>query len=86
MSMEKKAPKPKTLGELNMEVDLFNARYPIGTPVLLKRDNGQTMETKTRSKAQVSGGHSAVIWLENVSGYYLLDRVTPLAELEAQNG
>ncbi len=75
--MSMKAPKPKTLGQLNMEVDLFNARYPIGTPVLLKKDNGETTETKTRSKAQVSGGHSAVVWLEGVSGYYLLDRVTP---------
>ncbi len=29
----------------------------------------------TRSDAQILSGHSAVIWLENVSGRYLLDRV-----------
>ncbi len=35
-----------------------------------------------RSDAQVLSGHSAVIWLENVSGCYLLDRVTPAPTFE----
>ncbi len=56
----------------------FNSVYPVGTEVLLKKDGHDVpFPTKTRSTAQVMCGHSAVIWLENVSGCYLLDRVTP---------
>lgn len=58
--------------------DQFNASYPVGTDVLLKKNgHDELFPTKTRSTAQVLSGHSAVIWLENVSGCYLLDRVTP---------
>lgn len=58
--------------------DQFNASYPVGTEMLLKKDgHDELFPTKTRSTAQVMSGHSAVIWLENVSGCYLLDRVTP---------
>ncbi|MDP1611680.1 MAG: hypothetical protein Q8M11_11530, partial [Sulfuritalea sp.] len=42
----------------------------------------EPFRTKTRSDAQVLSGHSAVIWLENVSGCYLLDRVTPAPNVE----
>jgi hypothetical protein len=42
-------------------------------------DGGEVRETVTTSEAQVLSGHSAVIWLAGISGYYLLDRVTPLA-------
>ncbi|WP_374650281.1 hypothetical protein [Rhizorhabdus sp.] len=38
------------------------------------------MITRTRSKAEVLSGHSAVIWLDGISGCYLLDRVTPIVE------
>lgn len=59
--------------------DKFNAANPVGTAVLLKKDfQDELFPTKTRSTAQVMCGHSAVIWLENVSGCYLLDRVTPV--------
>jgi hypothetical protein len=55
----------------------WNAAHPVGTVVDLKRDNGQTLRTTTRSKAEVLEGHSAVIWVRGVAGCYLLDRVTP---------
>ncbi|MBX8826521.1 hypothetical protein [Ochrobactrum sp. SFR4] len=59
--------------------DKFNASYPVGTNVLLKKDgHDELFPTTTRSTAQVMCGHSAVIWLENVSGCYLLDRVSPV--------
>jgi hypothetical protein len=41
-------------------------------------DSGEIRETRTRSEAQVLGGHSAVVWLEGISGCYLLDRVRAL--------
>ena len=75
-----RAPKPKSLAVLEKECAAFNARYPVGTAVGLRKDFSDELTlTKTRSKAQVLSGHSAVIWLEDVSGCYLLDRVTPIA-------
>ena len=68
-------PSPKQLKE---QCDAFNARYPVGQRVTLRGDAGGGVSTVTRSPAQVLSGHSAVIWLEGVSGCYLLDRVTPV--------
>jgi hypothetical protein len=62
---------------LQRTCDKFNAKHPIGTSGKLLKDGGKVMETVTRSAAQVLSGHSAVIWLEGVSGCYLLDRFTP---------
>lgn len=71
--------KLKKLKKLQTICDKFNASNSIGTDVLLQKDGqAEPFPTKTRSKAQVMCGHSAVIWLENVSGCYLLDRVTPI--------
>jgi hypothetical protein len=64
--------------KLQAQCDAWNAANPVGVPVALEKDNGETQLTVTRSAAQVLSGHSAVIWLDGVSGCYLLDRVTPL--------
>lgn len=61
-------------------VDAFNAKYPVGTEVAVRRDNGESQVTITRSKAEVLSGHSAVIWLDGISGCYLLDRVSAVTE------
>lgn len=65
--------------KLQAQCAAFNGKYPVGQPVFLKRDNGSVVETTTRSAAQVLSGHSAVIWLDGISGCYLLDRVSPRA-------
>lgn len=71
------------VANLQAGCDAFNAKHPVGTRVLLKKDFvDQPVETRTRSTAQVLSGHSAVIWLEGVSGCYLLDRVTPITTTE----
>lgn len=59
-----------------LEVDVWNKCNPIGTPVKVRKDNGETVATVTRSRAEVLSGHSAVIWLDGISGCYALDRVT----------
>ena len=41
-------------------------------------DGGEIRETVTTSEAQVLSGHSAVIWLDGISGCYDLERVTAL--------
>ena len=61
----------------------FNARYPIGARVSVRKDDGEAVITTTRSKASVLSGHSAVIWLDGIAGCYLLDRVSPVVSEEA---
>lgn len=66
-------------------VDSWNAANPIGTPVMIKLDGyDDPMATVTRSEAQILSGHSAVIWLEGISGCYLLDRVRAASTDEEQ--
>jgi len=48
--------------------------YPIGTAVIVTRDNGDEVHTRTRSEAARVGG-MPVIWLDGFSGCYLLSRV-----------
>jgi hypothetical protein len=60
------------------QVNAFNSRYPVGQRVSVRKDGGDGVITTTRGPAFVLSGHSAVIWLEGISGCYLLDRVTPI--------
>jgi hypothetical protein len=57
------------------QCDAWNAKHAVGAKVSVRLDNGEVRETVTTSAAEVLSGHSAVIWLEGVSGCYLLDRV-----------
>lgn len=69
--------KKTNVKKMQAECDAFNAAHPVGTDVLVKLDFvDEPFRTKTRSPAQILSGHSSVIWLENVSGCYLLDRVS----------
>lgn len=63
---------------LHRQCDDFNARYPVGQIVTVRKDGGEVVSTTTRSKAEVLSGHSVVIWLDGISGCYLLDRVIPV--------
>jgi len=65
--------------EAQRQVDKWNERYPVGQAVTVRLDNGKAIPTKTTSPAELLSGHSAVIWLEGISGCYLLSRVTPVA-------
>ena len=69
--------------KLQRQCDAFNARYPVGQPVTVRKDGGEVVSTVTTSQAEVLSGHSSVIWLEGISGCYLLDRVTPVIGGEA---
>jgi hypothetical protein len=72
--------RPPNLKDLQKQVDDFNARYPVGQRVSVRKDGGDGVVTTTSSKAEVLSGHSAVIWLDGISGCYLLSRVTPLLD------
>ena len=61
---------------MQAECDRFNAICPVGGKVSVKLDNvAEPFETTTRSEAQILSGHTPVIWMHNVSGCYLLDRI-----------
>lgn len=47
----------------------------IGTWIVVRKDNGEELRTKVRDKPLLLGDHSAVIWLEGISGCYSLERV-----------
>jgi hypothetical protein len=57
----------KKRAKLQQAVDEFNARFPVGTALILQKDAGP-IETIVRAAAQVLGGHSAVAWFDGVSG------------------
>lgn len=61
-----------------LEVENWNLKHPVGTPVILLKDSGQRISTKTRSMAEVAASGHAVCWFEGVSGYYLLDRASAI--------
>lgn len=67
----------KSVDQWDKECTAWNIANPVGTPVILTRDSGEEVKTKTRSEAYVSDAGYGVIFLEGVTGYYLLDRVTP---------
>ncbi|MCR4319755.1 MAG: hypothetical protein NUV74_05390 [Candidatus Brocadiaceae bacterium] len=58
-----------------MKASEWNEWYEIGYPVLVKKDDGSVVQTKTRSEAWELGHGQAVIKLEGISGGYSLDRV-----------
>lgn len=73
------------LAKLQAECDAWNAEHVIGTHVVLTRDDNVQLRTRTRSEAQVLSGHSAVIWLDGVSGCYLLNRVRAVPETDCES-
>lgn len=62
-------------------VERFNQNFPVGTPVMLKKDTG-IVETVVEAPAEVLGGHSAVGWFRGVRGAYSIEdgRVWAVAE------
>ncbi len=69
---------------LTLEVENWNLKFSVGTPVTVRLDSGEIKTTTTRSEAQVLSGHSAVIWLTGISGCYLLDRVSAIQSTPCQ--
>ena len=55
---------------------LWNDKCPPGTPVTLRLDNGDTLDTVTRSEAWLLGHGQAVISVDGKSGGWALERVT----------
>jgi hypothetical protein len=70
--------KKPNLRKLQAEVDGWNASNGVGAEVVVRKDDGSTVRTRTRSAAEVLSGHSAVVWLEDVRGCHALSHVTAI--------
>lgn len=72
--------KKPNLRMMGAAVAAWNAANKIGAPVSYRNDSGKAELTKTRSSAEILSGHSAVIWLDDVRGCVLLDRVNAIED------
>ncbi len=72
-----------TVARKQFQCDEWNVAHAIGTSVRVRRDNGDVTATRTRSEAYLLSGHTPVIFLDGISGAYLLDRVTACEESTA---
>ncbi len=73
--------KPPTAKQLEKQVNDWNAKHPVGTPVTrykLISPLREPNDTKTRSEAWIMGGHSAMVMVEGVAGGVCLESVKPL--------
>lgn len=67
----------KKVEQASRAAEAWNAKHPSGSAVVLIKDDGSEVATTTRSDAQVMPSGDAVIWLEGVTGCWLLARVRP---------
>lgn len=70
--------KPPSLKALQTRCENWNKVFPVGTPVNYHSVIGESkhISTKTRSEAFILSGHTAVVFVENVSGCVALDALT----------
>ena len=60
---------------MQSKVEVFNRKHSVGSPVTVIKDLGEIVETSVQHPADILGGHTAVVWLEGISGAYILNRV-----------
>lgn len=58
----------------------WNEKYPVGTQVIVRKDDETEVRTETVHEATMLSGHTAVAWLKDISGCYSLDRVRAVVE------
>jgi hypothetical protein len=75
--------KRPTIKEQQQACEIWNLKHPVGCDVTVEMDSGEILATKTRSVAQMLSGHTAVIYLDGISGCYLLSRVRAKGEVKA---
>jgi hypothetical protein len=72
---------PERMSSLNAKwVARWNAAYPVDTPVRYWSGvrEGEGVVSRTRTLAEVLGGHTAVVWLEAGGGAVALTHVEPI--------
>lgn len=66
----------ETFRQHEAAVAAWNAAYPIGTAVMVSKDDHSVVRGVTTSAAWMLGGHTAVIKVTGISGCFALARVT----------
>lgn len=64
----------------------YKLMWTSGQSVVVRLDNGQLLETVTRSVPWLLGGHTWVVMVEGIAGGYALDRVRASPEFTLGNG
>lgn len=57
------------------DCDRWNSANPIGTRVIVTKDDGSEVAGATRTEAWMANGQIAVVMVHGISGYYALCRV-----------
>jgi hypothetical protein len=70
--------RPPSQAELALAVSEWNHLVAVGDEVEVTMDDRSVFKTRTRSEAQILGGHSAVVCLDGIAGAYSLNRVRPI--------
>lgn len=61
--------------QMREAVKRWNEKAPIGARVAYQTDRGETIQTTTRSAAELLSGHTPVVWLNGVRGCVALTHV-----------
>lgn len=69
------SPQCERKASVQLEIDHWNDRNPIGTPVLVKKYDGTIAHTKTRSQAIMLEAIAPAVLVDGSVGYYHLKRV-----------
>jgi len=65
----------ETIAVMKSKIEVFNEKHPVGSVVTVITDHGDKVVTKIKHPAEILSGHTAVVWLDEISGAYLLNRV-----------
>lgn len=69
-NLERKAKK-----DAEKVVKAWNVAHPVGTRVVVTKDDGSKLKTTTRHPASLIAGYIPVVWVYEITGCYRLDRV-----------
>lgn len=72
-----------------MNAEQWNERYPVGTPVVAypgcrpeDDPNDERLITRTRSRAEILGGHTDVVWVDGHGACIALTHVDPFGAMD----
>ena len=78
--VESRKPRRPSAAAEERDVKEWNRKYPVGTPVEVRMDDGSTRRGKTLWPASMMAERIAVAWVEGISGAYRLNRVRAVSE------
>jgi hypothetical protein len=78
--------KKPDLKALQAECDAFNAMCPVGGRVAVNTDKSDKPRiTTTRTEAKIMAGHTAVVWMDGISGCWSLGHIEPVPEAKVDD-